>query len=111
MPDDVPLMGPPCREPERDGARADDGCAREGVVVYANPGRLQWRIRVVGDGVLVDGDASFAEGESASEPRIPFWKTSTSIRWLSVPPGDDPETGIPAKTERGPSALLTVWAA
>ena len=44
------------------------------------------RIRIERDGVLVDRDAGLAErrfGDLAGEP---FENTSTSIRWLSVPP-------------------------
>ena len=49
-------------------------------------GRRVGRQRVERDRVLVDGDADSSRSCSASLPVTPSGVTSTSIRWLSVPP-------------------------
>ncbi len=58
-----------------DGRRAD-----------TDPARDHRRVLIEGNRILVDRDAGLPEGRLGDFARKPFEKTSTSMRWLSVPP-------------------------
>jgi hypothetical protein len=75
---------------------------------HADAARHERALRVVGDGVLVDGEADLFEQGLGVLAGDPAGRRSTSMRWLSVPP----ETRRrPHSTIAAPIALalMTTW--